>query len=284
MSNGIRQHTAYLSHVAAGTTGIYTFKAWDMNQCSCEGELAPRAMNRCTGGQYYRWGINTVAFGGSLIAGQKLPDDNDEWFITAGWPQALGTHAEVAGDAIVVHYAYTRQRMASGGKLDSHALLQNYSRLSAGVAASLAAESAVPRGHAMGHTPDVRAKLPEAPDWTLLQRPSRGAGPRGVESSASDSSARTSVVARGCEDAAPLPTARRCMATDATTAAGDHRPLSRQRRADDARRLALACALHLADRSVVDGREISPRGGRCPCTQLVSLQEAHLGGTTLGPF
>ena len=69
-----------------------------------------------------------------------------------GWPQALGTHAEVAGDAIVVHYAYTRQRMASGGKLDSHALLQNYSRLSAGIAASLAAESAVPRGHAMGHT------------------------------------------------------------------------------------------------------------------------------------
>ena len=124
---------AYLGHVAAGTTAAYRFGTWDLNQCSWEGQLAPRAMNRCVGGVYYRWGINTIAFGGSLVDGQLLPDNNDEWWVTAGWPQWLNQHAEVVGDAIVVHYAYTRQRLASHKAIDSHPLYENYTALARAV-------------------------------------------------------------------------------------------------------------------------------------------------------
>ena len=133
LANGIRQHMAYLSHVDAGTTDAYRFGTWDMNQCSCEEQLAPRAMNRCVGGVYYRWGINAIAFGGSLVDGQRLPDNNDEWWVTAGWPQWLDQHAEVAGDAIVVHYAYTRQRTASFKAIDNHPLFANYTALARAV-------------------------------------------------------------------------------------------------------------------------------------------------------
>ena len=69
---------------------------------------------------------------GNLVDGQTLPDDNDEWWVTAGWPQWLDQHAEVAGDAVVVHYAYSRQRFAARGPnaIDNHPVLANYSELS----------------------------------------------------------------------------------------------------------------------------------------------------------
>ena len=44
-----------------------------------------------------RWGLNLVAFGGEYVNNQRLPDDNDEWWLTAGWLEWLGEHAEVAG-------------------------------------------------------------------------------------------------------------------------------------------------------------------------------------------
>jgi hypothetical protein len=116
VTSGERQHQAYLSHVKEKTTDVYRFRAFDMNQCSCVGQINPRAMNRCTGGVYYRWGINLIAFGGEYIDKQKLPNDNDEWWLTAGWREWLGEHAEVVGDAIAVHFAYSRQRNGGIGR------------------------------------------------------------------------------------------------------------------------------------------------------------------------
>ena len=99
--------------------------------------LAPKLRaNRCVGGHFFRWGINAIAFGGSMVDGRMLPDTNDEWWITAGWPEQRGApHSEVAGDAIVVHFAYRHQR--GPGFDEGGALLQQYLKLSVEVAGEL---------------------------------------------------------------------------------------------------------------------------------------------------
>ena len=56
-----------------------------------------------------------------------MPDASEDWWLTAGWPHWLGQHSEVAGHAVVVNFAYGRQRKYSRNRIDS--LLKNYSEL-----------------------------------------------------------------------------------------------------------------------------------------------------------
>ena len=39
VSSGVRQHAAYIAHAQLGSTDIYRFRAFDLNQCSCEGKI-----------------------------------------------------------------------------------------------------------------------------------------------------------------------------------------------------------------------------------------------------
>lgn len=162
--SGELQHVAFLQHLrdslrqdplstgdSSGADGgrggvhhgrgleAYWFGSWDLNACNCTG-LVPQRANRCAGGRFYRWGINVVAISAASLL--RFPDDNDEWWITAGWQTGISQegravsidgiapdviHAEVAGKAVVVHYAYSRQRQ---GKIDADGcLLRQYGLL-----------------------------------------------------------------------------------------------------------------------------------------------------------
>ena len=126
---GEQQHAAFLSHLRDKTLDAYRFGAWDMNRCNCTlpmQTLAPKLrFNRCVGGHFFRWGINAIAFNGAMVNGHALPDESDEWWVTAGWPLQRGRlHTEVAGDAVVVHFAYRHQRGV--GYDEGGALLRNY--------------------------------------------------------------------------------------------------------------------------------------------------------------
>ena len=150
---GNSMHYHFLEHERRGNTSAYHFRTWDLNACQCTG-LVNSFKNRCAAGRYYRWAINTVAFGGGFMMKggampMPFPDDNDEWWIVAGWQSgesqsgkrvlspalAEPPHSEVVGSAVVVHYAYNRQRKAGidrNGKF-----LRYYSTLGAQLKAEL---------------------------------------------------------------------------------------------------------------------------------------------------
>ena len=89
-------HYTFLQHLEKNETSRYKFGTWDYH--------------------YDRMSINFIAVrGGDIMAAYPFPEKDDEKFLTTEYARAMGKHVVVAGDAIVVHFAFGPQRKVHDG-------------------------------------------------------------------------------------------------------------------------------------------------------------------------
>jgi hypothetical protein len=90
-------HYTFLQHLEKNETSRYKFGTWDYH--------------------YDRISINFIAVRGEdIIAVYPFPEKDDEKFLTVEYARKMGKHVVVAGDAIVVHFAFGPQRHAHSGR------------------------------------------------------------------------------------------------------------------------------------------------------------------------